>query len=118
MPSGTKQFITGAGLLILSIFFLPQGIADFAVSAARNEPTPSNAALLVTIGSILALGGVVVLIWAAVLRHRSRNTVRTHDTREPEKSTDSRPGYGMQGRPAWMDRPVNHMGKNSEDRRK
>lgn len=116
MKVGIKQFIAGGALVILSTFFVPQGISGFATAAARNEPVQPGSGVLLAIGAVLVVVAIALFARGHVLRYRYRNTAQSWDTREEPDVTDSRPRYFSE-RPSWMDRPANHMGDNPGHKR-
>ncbi|WP_028280117.1 hypothetical protein [Arthrobacter sp. H5] len=116
MKNGVGHLIVGGALIILSTFFVPQGISGFATAAAREEPVQSGAGVLLAIGAVMVVAAIVLLARGHFLRNRNRISVATYDTREDEDITSSRPGY-FKDRPAWFDHPTNHMGKNYGQKR-
>lgn len=116
MLVGVKHFIAGGALVILSTFFVPQGISGYAKAAARDVPVPEGSGVLLAIGAVMVVAAIVLFARGHVLRYRYRNTVQTHETRENEDPTASRPGV-LSNRPVWMDRPINHLGENTGRKR-
>ncbi len=116
MKNGVAHLVAGGALIILSTFFVPQGISGFATAAAREEPVQSGAGVLLAIGGVMVVAAIVLLARGRILRNRHRGAVRTYDTREDEDTTSSRPGY-FKDRPAWFDHPTGHMGKNYGQKR-
>ncbi|GAB3533160.1 hypothetical protein GCM10027403_06610 [Arthrobacter tecti] len=116
MKIGIKHFIAGGALVILSTFFVPQGISGFATAAARNEPVHPGSGVLLAVGAVMVVLAIALFARGHMLRYRHRRSVQTWETREEVDPTASRPGH-FSDRPGWWDRPANHMGDNTGHKR-
>lgn len=72
MKVGIKHFIAGGALVILSTFFVPQGISGFAAAAARNEAVQPGSGVLLAIGGVMVATAIVLFARGHVLRYRAR----------------------------------------------
>ncbi len=79
MKVGIKHFIAGGALIILSTFFVPQGMSGFATAAVRGEPADPGAGVLLAIGGALVVAAIVLFARGHVLRYRSRMTGHRRD---------------------------------------
>ncbi len=70
MKIGVKQYVSGAGLLLLSTLFVPQGVSEFATSAATGEPVAPTAGLNLAVGLLMVLAAAALLAWGYWLTHR------------------------------------------------
>lgn len=72
MKDGVKHFIVGGALMLLSTFFVPQGVSGFARSAARSEPVDTGSVVLLVIGAVIVVTALVLIARGHVLRYRAR----------------------------------------------
>lgn len=72
MKDGVKHFIVGGVLILLSTFFIPQGVSGFARSAARGEPVDAGSIVLLAIGAVIVVVALVLIARGHVLRYRAR----------------------------------------------
>lgn len=72
MKVGVKHFIAGGALIILSTFFVPQGMSGFATASLRGEPVDPVSGVLLAIGAVLVIAAVVLFGRGHVLRYRAR----------------------------------------------
>ena len=72
MKTGVKHFIVGGVLIFLSTLFIPQGLSDFAGSAAKGEPVDPGSPMLLAIGAVLVVTAIVLFARGQVLQHRAR----------------------------------------------
>jgi hypothetical protein len=105
MKIGVKQYVSGAGLLLLSTLFVPQGVSEFATSAATGEPVAPTAGLNLAVGLLMVLAAAALLAWGYWLTHR-----RGAPPRGPVADPDEpllRPGYGSGPEtPDWREHPL------------
>lgn len=72
MKDGVKHFIVGGALILLSTFFVPQGMSGFARSAALGEPVDPGSGVLLAIGAVIVVSALVLIARGHVLRYRAR----------------------------------------------
>jgi hypothetical protein len=105
MRIGVKQYVSGAALLLTSTLFVPQGVSEFATSAATGDPVAPTAGLNLAVGMAMVLAAAALLAWGYWLTHR-----RGAPPRGPVEDPDEplfRPGYGSRPEtPDWREHPL------------
>ena len=79
MKIGVKHFIAGGALILLSTFFVPQGMSGFATAAVRNEPVDRGPVALLAVGAVMVVAAIVLFARGHVLRYRARAAEQRRD---------------------------------------
>ncbi|MHA7262915.1 hypothetical protein ACX80W_06875 [Arthrobacter sp. TMN-37] len=105
MKTGVKQYVSGAALLLLSTLFVPQGVSEFATSAATGEPVAATAGINLAVGMLMVLAAAALLAWGYWLTHRP-GAPRRGPVEDPDEPL-LRPGYGGgTDTPDWREHPL------------
>ncbi|GAB3554521.1 hypothetical protein GCM10027404_28820 [Arthrobacter tumbae] len=116
MQKYSKLFIIGGALFIAGILLLAPGVSDYSTAVARDTDMRGSTVLFLAGGGALVLASIVLVIRGALLKRKYMNTVQTWESRTDPETTSARPSM-FGDRPAWMDRPANHMGDNYGQKR-
>ena len=117
MQKYSKLFVMGGALFIAGFLLLAPGISDYSTATVRDTGVHGSTWFLLAAGGVTVLASAVLVIRGLLLKRSYMNTVQTWDSRQEPESASARPSM-FGDRPAWMDRPANHMGDNYGQKRK